>query len=477
MKKIVFVSIISLIFLTSLYFFIQFLPKTSKGFWNSYFVFAVEKSVDKDTVFSFFEKLSISNYIHSNSLTYSFEDQKIPFALAYKNIQSLFFDESGNYQLFYIPIQYLNLFSQKNLIKPAFNYILDTHLKKNITVFILSLFIFFILISKTKQRAFFFFGGLPILIAAFFYCQFSFIALYISQLYLVFFISLSYKRKSFFQFFKSNIFTSLISLYFILSLFWSNTFFFVQALCISLLSLSTLGIYYFIEQAIESKKRFSPHFILSNIYKKEKAYTNIYTFLPFSLCFIVLIIISFFNLNFDMQTKVLRIPFPQQNAKKTDFSIEAYEKTIANTTKNAKNDAYRFPNLAFFIADSWNQKKAAYVSVYDENFYDKNQLHLAKAGDSVEFSHFIRSEEGIIQLEKQLYTFDNSFIASILEEIKESVSVENLLQSQNCFTEIVYEKTSKLIVENYLQLKLLFSWAFSLFLIAYFLNQKRKKLL
>lgn len=453
------------------------MPKTSKGFWKSFFVLAVEKTIEAEKITSFLDSVSISNYIYAQSPSYGYEQEKLPFALSYTQSEMLFSDKTGEYQLFYIPIQYLNLFSEKSFVEHIpFQYILDTQLKKNLILSIFSFVLFFILLSKTKQKVFFFFASFPLVISAFFYTQFLFIVLFLSLFYLLFLISLSYKRSNFFHFFIKNKISVLISLLYFISFFLGDFIFFFQSLTISMLCFSSLGIYCIFEKIIDSKRRFTPRYILSSTQKKEAAYTSVLTFMPFSMGLLLFFMLSSLNLNFQIQNNVLQIPSPLQSSQKNQFTLENYEKAMLKHS-NKQKEFFLFPNLTFFLSDTWNFTKYPYVSVYDEDFYNQDYVHIAQRNDTVQFTRFVRDEEGIIQLENQLYIFDNSFIASILERITDGISVEYLLQSQNCFTEIRYEKTTKPVAENFLQLKLFFSCVFSLFLITLLFIEKRKQVL
>ena len=473
MKKNVLPSIVIIVFSISIIFLFILKPKVSKSFWKDYFVLAVEKDYPTEDIVHFLETASIFDFIFQFSSSQALDPESFPFALSYTDTERLFMDETQRFQLFYIPLTYLHLFTQDSFVKKIpFAFHLDTTLKKNYSLFFLSLVLFFLLLWKTKGKGLFAFTGIFLLISSLFYSQLLFLPLYLSLFYLLFFISLSYKRRHFLQFFRKNIFCILISVFFCISHFLGDFSFFIRSLCISSLCFSALFLYCILEREIDKRRRFSPVLILASTKKTSPQYRSVFTFLPFALACFLFFILSFFNLT--IQNKdTIRIPFPLQKTQKESFSIFDYEKAIEDVfcTQNTR----QFPHLACFILDSWNLARYPYVSVYDEDFYNREEIAFVKAGETISFSQFLRDDEGNIRkVEKTLYTFDNSFIASILERIQEKRSVEYLLKSQNCFTDIVYEETSKIIAENKLQLKLFFSCVFSVFLILLIFVKNKK---
>lgn len=483
MQKKIVISIVAFVFLISLVFLLILKPKTSHNFWKQYFILAVEKSIPSERVKSFLDSASIEKYIYKDSKSSALNQNQFPFGLLYTQTAMLFSDESQKFQLFYIPISYLSLFTQKTFIENIpFDFSLDTDHKKNYSLFVFISILCLYLLFKTKQRWFFFFSTIFLVTTSFFYTSFLFSLVYISLIYLVFFISLSYKRKYWFSFLTKNVFFILNFVFFLGSLFLADFSFFIRAVFISTLSFSSIVLFLFFEKIIEGKKSFTPIFILSSLYKKEAVYNDEKTFLPPFIIFLLLFVLSFFNLSWGFNTQNLVLPYPLQQSQKPAFSEADYEKAIKKSFvyKASKNSQFlnvnnSFPNLAYFIADSWNFQRFPYVSVYDENFYNVNKYFIAETGDTINFSYFVQEEFGLKKKEKAVYTFNNSFIASILESVEDSISVEALLKSQNCFTEIVYEKTSKMLGENNLQIKLFFSCVFSFSLLFLLFLQKKKR--
>ena len=136
MKKNVLPSIVIIVFSISIIFLFILKPKVSKSFWKEYFVLAVEKDYPTEDIVHFLETASIFDFIFHLSPTRALDPESFPFALSYTDTERLFMDEMQRFQLFYIPLTYLHLFTQDSFVKKIpFAFHLDTTLKKNYVFF------------------------------------------------------------------------------------------------------------------------------------------------------------------------------------------------------------------------------------------------------------------------------------------------------------------------------------------------------
>ena len=95
------------------------------------------------------------------------------------------------------------------------------------------------------------------------------------------------------------------------------------------------------------------------------------------------------------------------------------------------------PSLVHYVDWVWDTLTYPYRSVHQSQVFE-----LATGGETLSLPQYQVNQEGIIQEEYAVvYSLDDLFIASVMDEIKEDgFQIESVLKKQNCFASVVYRR-------------------------------------
>ena len=128
----------------------------------------------------------------------------------------------------------------------------------------------------------------------------------------------------------------------------------------------------------------------------------------------------------------------------TDFftNLEDNYTFVKNYEAENQNSSF-LPNIFDFVDENWINATYPFTKL-DFNIDDEKSVEL---GDVISIPEYKKTTKGlVIQDEKVLFTFDESYISNSLEEFKNASGVEKLLSSQFPYSNIVYSTGGK--VEN-----------------------------
>jgi hypothetical protein len=122
------------------------------------------------------------------------------------------------------------------------------------------------------------------------------------------------------------------------------------------------------------------------------------------------------------------LPSPAKVSKDPSFSYESYEKCLEKSQD--------IPSLSHFVSDCWNSSVFPYKRVTDDLFELPIPLQ-STAG----ITRYVKDGTSIKSYYETLFTFDNTFIDSILMGIDYSNSdtIQQVLLGQNTFSPIEYK--------------------------------------
>ena len=416
---------------------IQFVAST----WEGYRILAVPVSVSEKKVLDELESQGISGTVSISSVSLCPKNELTPvtsFEMSYReSIKKYFFDETQQNSLFYLK-ESGNLGSKvKQIIKKTGS----SWRVERISLFAVLILIFpfgfsIVFFILSKRKLLYLFLQLPFLV---FCCgSAEFAAALCASIFPIVAYSIQYywQRPGWVNFLISDLVTVVLVLMMLSSLILTVPF--TKDFRIIFLGLSAffaaacaLCFFFFID-----KNKMQTGFILIN-----SAQTVSFSLkAKLQLTALAVLTIGVLALSFTAKDrffssgglKGLSLPVPHEYYKNTGFSYTAYENLITS-----ESQARALPDLADFVNLNWKTDVLPYVSL-------NVKFPPAYAGSEVSMPVYEYDEDsGRVSTERKiLYTFDESYFASVLSKIASSSepSVEKMLFEQKHFVTVAYKQ-------------------------------------
>ncbi|MGL4986636.1 MAG: hypothetical protein ACRC5H_05790 [Treponemataceae bacterium] len=473
MHKIFFFAFIPLIMILSLFLF--FSKKNQDSTWKNVRVLAVESSIDEEKVLTLLASKKIEHVISFSTTRYNPFDRQNPFSkeILYapvqplyfeyqKKLDSYFFDQTGNFRLYYIKNE--RLLEKK--ITAAFTDFSGKYFFENSTTsrfFEKILFVIFLLfyLFQAKHKLFFIFASIPFVFTFIFFPEFM---LCIASIFFInsFIIFLQYINKyHYIAALKKDKQIMLFLLFSLLTALAGGVTIFLIFLCCIIILLSGLFLYTLLKKQNQKKYFFIPLSITGvqtvhlakNFYLKYSRYT-----LFFVIFFSILFALNTSTIDNAHSITQVAIPKPSFHEKINDFSrfSELYEQSQPSMI-----------NSILIISTYWQMNVFPFVSIHNPN---KN----ISFGEQIFYTQYQKEDNSTItKTENLVLTFDEIFIQTLFKKIKNfPLSIEKMILSNESFFTVSYavsqRKTRNLSFSNIHLYNFLLS--LSLGLIAFLVN-------
>jgi hypothetical protein len=443
-KKVINILTTIFIIISSFSIMIIFREESSAQIWNKTRIALFPKTCSQDYICSILNQENIK-YVCKNSKRIKIPSEMIPINIddKYLNFQNIYFsDLSGTYNIFYFPdISTHNFKKVLSVLKNAgIVFSTDSKTKYPYITFVFFVISFFIFLYYSKSKLLFSLCSVPLFLLNY-SCPFWAQCISSTFVFLILFNLLpDINRKNYvstyLKSFSSIIYLSIFIIITVISGF--KIFIFT---CLTIISIFIIYyLYSIVKKYFFNKKNiFEPVFILKADSKKNisKKFIII-SFIPFILCFIALFF-SITSVSLFQDNSSIKIPSPKK--KYGNFCIKNFEKII-NTDKI-------IPDISDYINFAWNSVTLPYHSFNyaDKSFPEKNE--------SVYFTDYINTQDGIALNEKIMYTFNDDFLKKSLSFIDSNYPViEKVLLNQGHFCRIDYSVMSKTVGESSMTVKI-----------------------
>ena len=441
MKKVFFYCILPLLYVTFISLLvilrIQFVAST----WKGYRILAVPSSVSEKNVLKELEEQGINNTLSISSKSLCPKNELTPvtsFTLDYKDtIKKYFFDETQQYSLYYLK-ESRNLSTSLNQIlkKNGSTWRVERISLFAVLILIVPFSISIIFFVLSKRKLLYLLLQLPFLI---FCCgSAEFAAALCASIFPVVAYSIQYywQRPGWINFLISDLVTVVLILVILSSLiltvpFTKNFRIIFLGLFTFFASACALCFFFFLD-----KNKTSSGFILIN-----SAQTVSFTLKSkLELTALTALTIGVLALSFVAKDRFfssgglagLSLPVPHEYSKNAGFSFSSYENLVTS-----ESQARTLPDLADFVNLNWKTEVLPYVSL-------NAKFPPAYAGSEVSMPVYEYDEDsGRVSTERKImYTFDESYFASVLSKIASSSepSVEKMLFEQKHFVTVAYKQ-------------------------------------
>ena len=403
--------------------------------WKNYRVLCVHRSVSEKSVLTKLESLGIYDTVtlkNQTSFGKSMFCPVVPFEQDYvDSFSPFFFDESGTYQIYYLPI---NVDLNKKLEKLFSQESVDNWKLENV-----STISYWILLIPVVVSIFFFITGhkkflffimqVPFLYLSFFSPQFYEITVSVLFSLIAFYIQHFFKKPDWIKFLLTDpVFLLLIVAFAILPFFSGiKSFLLIYGTLLVSVSFFFLYLYYYQKSSVIKYIYIASAKTVSFTLRQKSE------FLFIGLC-------SFFIISgfFFLRGKIfsaggldgLSIPCPKEYNGSVDFSIDSYESLMASKTEGCLAD------LSDYVLYKWKKDIFPFVSM-------NRELPPAKKGSSVFYQHYKENvdEKRIRFSEENVFTFNNDYVTTKVSELDQSkeATVEKLLFEQKKFIAVCYD--------------------------------------
>ena len=412
--------------------------KNETSIWKNYRVLCVNKDAGEKNVLTRLESAGIYDTVtlsNQNPLGESEICPVVPFSQEYVQAFSpFFFDESGKYQLYYLPVTVdLNKKLEKLFSSDTAGWKLEnvTTLSYWILLVPAVIAVFFFILSRKKFL--FFIMQLPFLYLCFFSPQFFEIAAAVLFALIAFYIQHFFKKPDWIRFLLTDPVFLLLCVIFLILPFFSGIKSFLFIYGTLLVSACFFFLYYYSYQ----KSSVIKYIYITSAKTAAFSLRQKSEFLFIGLCS-VLILSGFFF----MKGKIfssgglddLSIPCPKEYNGVVDFSIDSYETLVASRSEGCLAD------LGDYVAYKWKKDVYPFVSMNKE-------APPAKKGTSVLYRHYRENteEKRIKVSEETVFTFNNDYVTTKVSELDQSkeATVEKLLFEQKKFMAVCYTAVRK----------------------------------
>lgn len=431
MKKKIFNALLSIVLILCLFVLIVFRSTGSSGLWKTHLVLITPVSVSGDLVLHSLDSVNITGVVSSSSEFKELYPSFFPVTAYFsKEASSVYFtDKDKSCSLYYIPREFESqLRTAKKNSQFSFDFFLDTDQKIPPVSFISSLLIGIFLIIISKNKRIFLSLAFPSLIFAACFPELSLLPPIICLLYIAYYIQKKYGRKYILISFTSHTPVILLSLFTLILLLFApiNTLIFIPVLLCS--SAAGFILMHSFLLFVDNKKRFVPVLIFSSLFQKKEGKLLPLIFVPASLSIVLCIVFMLFYTGFSSERGGAVLPSPAKVSKDPSFSYESYEKCLEKSQE--------IPTLSHYVSDSWNSAVFPYIRV-NSHVFDLHIPFKTTAG----ITRFSKNGSSINSYYETLFTFDNTFIDSILKGIDNSntAGIEQVLLGQNTFTPVEYK--------------------------------------
>ncbi len=165
-----------------------------------------------------------------------------------------------------------------------------------------------------------------------------------------------------------------------------------------------------------------------NINRRYNAKTLL-TVIVSCVCFVILSVFSLSPVA-GINSQDLLLPAPSSYTVDNDFSASSYAQL-----RNMHDDE-RNPDLSDFLNEKWYSETAAYRKVNDT-------FTTAEADEKVVLPSFRETDEGIVEKDRTMFSFDDDYISSATQDFNEREGVEKLLVSEDGFYTTGYAASGK----------------------------------
>ncbi len=445
-KKVTKIIIAILTVILSFSIMIIFREENISQVWNKTRIAIFNKSYNLDYICSVLDEADIS-YVCKTTKKINLFSDFVPVNTdeQYFNFQNKFFtDSSENYNIFYFPdISTKNFKKVLSVLKKSnISFSTDSKTKNPYMSFIFFVIVFFVFLYFTKSKTLFTLCSLPLFVFCFscpFWTQTILSALI---LFIIYNFLPDIKRKNFFSEYLKN-FSTIVYCFtiVIVTLISGIKITFFLALCLSS-SLSVYFLYLKIKEYYSLKKStFEPILILQANAKNNISKNHIIlSCIPLLLCFIALFS-SLMNVSlFQNNDKSIEIPSPKKSFGK--FCVKNFEETLPENKV--------LPDMCDYIEHAWNTITMPYRS------FNTKQKSRPALNETIHFTDYIKTKNGIAINDKILYTFNDEFLQSSLSFIDSTYPViEKVLLNQGHFCKINYSVMTKGHNEAFMTLKIL----------------------
>jgi len=444
-KKVINIIIAIFIIIFSFSIMIIFREECSSQIWNKTRIALFSKTYNLDYICSILNQENVE-YICKNSKRINISSEIIPINIddKYLNFQNIYFsDLTDSFNIFYFPdIKTHNFKKVLSALKNAgVEFSTDSKTKYPYITFVFFIISFSIFLYFSKSKLLFSLCSVPLFILNL-SCPFWAQCISTTFILLILFNLLpDLTRKNFFSSYIKNFSTIIYFLFFIIITFFSGFKIFIFT-CLTFLSI--FAIYYLYASIkkyfFDKKNIFEPILILKTDTKKNisKPYI-ILSLIPIILCFIALFF-STTSVSLFQDKSAVQIPSPKKNYG--SFSINNFEKII-NTEKI-------IPDMSDYIKYAWNAVTLPYRS------FNNPDNDVPEKNESVYFTDYIKTQDGIALNDKIMYTFNDDFLKSSLSFIDVTYPViEKVLLNQGYFCRIDYSVMAKTAGESSMTAKIL----------------------
>lgn len=403
--------------------------------WQNYKVLVVPMRCNANDVAKTLHEAGISAITPLNSTCYvankyapivNFDDEYTT------EIKKYFYDESKNYQIFYLKDEpqlqkkVQKLFFDKELTS---GWRFETNSSVGyfgaIVPFIVAI-VFFVL---CKKRIFFVLAQVSFLLASVFSPMVQTCSIACVSAVIIYYVQHFWQKPSWIEYLKKDIFLRICAVLLVALAFsagFKSLLFFALAI---VPSIALILCYYRYSEENKSVYTFITSAKTNRLSIKQKLY------LASTLMASMLVLISFFAIKAQFFAtgglNGLSIPVPTQYNSESGFSHSRYEELVQQEKRSRS-----LPNLAHFIELKW------YSAVYP---YLPVSLPLEKpifgAKVSIKEYHFEQKTSAIKESKKELFVFDDAYLQSVFDEIAlHPFTAEYLLAQQQQFVTVAYKQ-------------------------------------
>lgn len=471
MKKTIYIifCIIIIISCVSILFIFRSIPK--QQIWKDYILLLVPTTINSEKIIDILETSKITDYIYKNSENYVIQSMysAIQYDQSNHDYESLFYDSSYSYDIYYIPNRYTNLVTSIVKKNDQIDFILDTNVSYPLLPLCFSVFIFVILFILSKKKFFYTQITLPFCFYVFCFPSYYSLISFVIIGFAVFIWQKIHQRKDeILILFKRTPFLVLLCFAFIVqisnnpfqSLFLLVTY--VFSFCSYILSSLLLSIK-------KQKDSFEPSLIISakfiNTFDKKAKLS----FIPIACVFLLSLIFQVFLPN-NISSSNLLVPSPVDYTENHDFSVNSYSECL--TTQTESTNIVYLPNLINYLNKCWQVLTYPYKSLNKENIEST-----VLPEEKIVIYDYIEKSGKLVENENTVYCFNNQFINDSLELLNQSnkIFIENLFINQDFFCSVIYKKIGKTnSTSTKIILFLLISFILSLLMSLYAIINTRK---
>lgn len=411
--------------------------------WHGYNILYAPVELDEQLVLQTLEEAGIHNVI-------SLSKQQQPVFSSFAPVQSIvssqqsylnqrenyFFDRSRQVQLFYVPSasirQAQKAVASLQSLPGGEASGLEGKISYPWIVLLVVFVVFGILVILSHARNFMLMSGFFPLLFTVCTPSYSGACGIILLLYSFFLCSMLWKRKEMLKTIRKNFLILLfgfagIPITFIGS--WKDGLLFVLTI------FASLTMCYILEHLILNKSRgFIPVPIRSaGLVSLSSSVASFTLFIPAVAAIILSVSLLFFGY-FPSDTSIngLFLPAPARYTDTMSFDTASFQDNRQNTYLEEE-----LPSLVHYVDWVWDTLTYPYRSLHQSQGFE-----LASGGETLSLPQYQVNQEGIIQEEYAVvYSLDDLFISSVIDEIKEDgFQIERVLKKQNCFTSVVYRR-------------------------------------